>query len=163
MLEVTGLTQRAILEGVMNWKVWVSALTVMVALGCGGSGGELTSAEIADIYDVCATKPVKYISSIGGSPRGDCLDAAGTLVRAYNQGGSCDFQKIVSGLHTGRGLDPRKNASVIAYCPIPDPRPWYQQVQEWGGWWVLILVVFMVLGVGFSYVVWREHYFPKFD
>ena len=56
MVEMTGRPQRAILEDMRNWKVWVSALAMVVAMGCGGTGGELSSAEIDDIYDICGSR-----------------------------------------------------------------------------------------------------------
>ena len=124
MLEMTGCLQRAILEGVMNWKVWVSALTVVVALGCGGSGGELTSAEISDIYDACED--------------GGCLQVADRLIDASEQGGSCDFRNIASILHTRAYKGERLSGVGDRFCPIDERSFWTKQRSLWTKHWKLL-------------------------
>ena len=78
MVEMTYRPQRAILRAMRNWKVWVSALTLVVAMGCGGTGGELSSAEVSDIYDICGSK---------ASAQSKCVSTADTLTSALERGG----------------------------------------------------------------------------
>lgn len=142
-----------ILEGVINWKVWFSALTVVVALGCGGTGGELSSAEVSDIYDICGSK---------ASAQSKCVSTADTLTSALERGGSCDFRKIVSVLHSDQWLRESQSSVQESFCPIPlpDRRPWFQRLEEWDGAPLLLLIVAAPFVITFMYQSWRKHYFP---
>ena len=156
MVEMTGRPQRAILEDMRNWKVWVSALAMVVAMGCGGSGGELTSAEIDDIYDICG--------SSSSSSKADCLKAARTLIEAYEQGGACDFQEIVATLHKGGRPLMRPDALARNHCP-PDRRPLFQRWDEWladGATQLgMLLVTVVVVGVVLLRERWQEKHPPR--
>ena len=151
---MTGRPQRAILEDMRNWKVWVSALAMVVAMGCGGTGGELSSAEVSDIYDICGSK---------ASAQSKCVSAADTLISALEQGGSCDFRKIVSVLHSGTGLSNYKRSVQESFCPIPlpDRRPWFQRLEEWDGAPLLLLIVAAPFIITGFYLSWRRTYFPR--
>ena len=160
MVEMTGRPQRAILEDMRNWKVWVSALTLVVALGCGGFGGGLSSAEVDDIYDICSTKSAEV--NVSSSPRGRCVAAAGWLIAAHDQGGSCDFQEIVATLHRGVSLWP--DAVAEDHCP-PDRRPLFQRWDEWladGATQLgMLLVTVVVVGGTLLRERWQKKHPPR--
>ena len=142
MVEMTGRPQRAILEDMRNWKVWVSALTLVVALGCGGFGGGLSSAEVDDIYDICSTKSAEVITSF--SPRGHCVAAAGWLIAAHDQGGSCDFRSIVATLHSGSRLS--QSQVEKKHCQVPSAGEQLRKNITTG---LLVAAILMVLAIVF--------------
>lgn len=145
-----------------NLKVWVSALVMVIAMSCGGSGGELSNAEVDDIYDICSTKSKEASGSY--SPRGLCVRAAGWLLAAHDQGGSCDFRSIVATLHSGSGLS--QSQIEKKHCPMPQPdrRPLYQQISDWfedgATQRGMVLVTVVVIGVALLRERWQEKHPP---
>ena len=174
MLEVMSLTQWAILDYMRNLKVWVSALAMVIAMSCGGSGGELTSAEIDDIYNICAAKKSESSTiepNMGSRKNRTCLTMANVLVDALEQGGNCDFRGIVSLLHAENYELPLFASSLSSitdqYCPIPlpDRRPLFQQIEEWlgegAGTKLMLLVTVVVVGVVLLRERWQEKHPPR--
>jgi|APSaa5957512535_1039671.scaffolds.fasta_scaffold20336_2 hypothetical protein len=179
MVEMTNRPQRAILEGMRNWKVWVSALIMVVALGCGVSSNEpgLTSAEIDDIYDICGTKKSELRpDDLFEGPRKNrnCIQAARVLIDALEQGGDCDFRGIVYRLHTGdKQLDGfisslssiRDKYCPIPLIPVPDSRPLFQQIEEWlgegAGTKLILLVTVVVVGGTLLRERWQKKHPPR--
>ena len=177
MVEMTSCRQRAILEGMRNWKVWVSALTMVVAIGCGGTEPGLTSAEIDDIYNICAAKKSESSTidpNVGSRKNGTCLTMANVLVDALEQGGNCDFRGIVYRLHTGdKQLDGfisslssiRDKYCPIPLIPVPDSRPLFQQIEEWlgegAGTKLILLVTVVVVGGTLLRERWQKKHPPR--
>ncbi len=174
MVEMTGRPQRAILEDMRNWKVWVSALTMVVAIGCGGTEPGLTSAEIDDIYNICAAKKSESSTiepNVGSRKNRTCLTMANVLVDALEQGGNCDFRGIVSLLHAENYELPLFASSLSSitdqYCPIPlpDRRPLFQQIEEWlgegAGTKLILLVTVVVVGGTLLRERWQEKHPPR--
>ena len=126
-------------EGVLNWKIWLSTLMLLAALGCGGS--ELTNSEVTDIYAVCAT--FDDVDAKG------CNAMATALIDGNESGGLCDFKTIMRAIHEV------PSRAFRQICPIPGPNFVHKY------WEPGVVVIFLIVFAAAIWVFLYKQAFPR--